>query len=125
MEFVILVILALIGVYTVIDYRRKLKSGCCGGSGPQEKRVRVTDKDPAHYPYYKVIRIDGMVCGSCREHVENALNRLPGVWAQVSLEKQRAEVRMKEKISDDQLRRIVREAGCFAVAVTEEKGGAA
>lgn len=124
MELVIIGILALIGVYTVFDYRRKLKFGCCGASDHREKRVSVTDKNLSHYPYYKVIQIDGMVCGSCREHLENALNRLPGVWAEVSLEKKRAAVRMKEKISDDALHRAVREAGYFAVAITDETAGA-
>lgn len=124
MELVIIGILALIGVYTVADYRRKLKSGCCGASDHREKCVRVTDRDRSHYPYYKLIQIDGMVCGSCREHLENALNRLPGVWAEVSLENKRAAVRMKEKVSDNELRRTVREAGYFAVTIIDEAASA-
>ena len=36
------------------------------------KKVKVKDKDPSHYPYEKILKIDGMTCGNCANRVENA-----------------------------------------------------
>ena len=79
--FVIVLILVVIGVFGVKSYCKKLSSGCCGASsGPSEKKMKVKDRDKSHYPYRKILSIDGMVCGNCSTRVENGLNRL-AVWA--------------------------------------------
>ena len=109
---IICLILVVIAVIGVKSYMKKLTSGCCGASsGKAPKKIRVSDRDPSHYPVRKLLKVDGMVCGNCATNVENSLNRLDGVWARVNLEKGEADVYMKEEIPDDELRSAVRSAG--------------
>ncbi len=110
--FVIVLILVVIGVFGVKSYCKKLSSGCCGASsGPSEKKMKVKDRDKSHYPYRKILSIDGMVCGNCSTRVENGLNRLDGVWAVVDLAKGQADVRMKEPLDEQVLKQAVRDTG--------------
>ena len=107
----IIVLLIVIAVFSVRSYLKKLKHGCCGAGGDEEKKVKVTDKDPDHYPYRVKIGVEGMTCSHCRQRVENALNSEEGVWAQVNLEKKTADVRMKKELSEQYLRRIIMKSG--------------
>ncbi|RGY99595.1 heavy metal-associated domain-containing protein [Clostridium sp. AM58-1XD] len=105
----ILIVLAVLGVRS---YIKRLASGCCQtGSGKQAKRIKVADRDKDNYPYHKILRIDGMVCGNCAVNVENALNRQEGVWARVNLEAGEADVYLKKDMGDQELKDLVREAG--------------
>ena len=109
---IIVLILVIAAVFGVKSYCRRLSSGCCGASsGPSEKRIKVKDRDKRHYPYRKILHIDGMVCTNCSAHVENALNRLDGVWAAVDLAKGQADVRMKTPLDEQILKQTVRSAG--------------
>lgn len=109
---IICIILVLIGIVGVKSYTKRLTSGCCGGSGAKQvKKVKVTDRDLSHYPFCKVLKIDGMSCGNCVNRVENSLNSLDGVWAQVDLAQGEAKVYMKEMKEDQMLKDTVKEAG--------------
>lgn len=109
---VICVILAVICIFSVKKYRKKLTSGCCGagGEGTVKKR-RVSDRNKAHYPYTKILKIDGMSCGNCANRVENALNALDGVWASVDLGSQEALVRMKQPMDPELLKKCRQKTG--------------
>ena len=61
--------------------------------------------------------IDGMTCSNCVRRVENALNQLDGVWAQVDLSSRKAAVRMKQPLPEDTLRDAVRAAGYIVLSV--------
>ena len=118
---VICIILVIAVVAGVKSYMKKLRSGCCGASSePAVKKVKVKDKDPSHYPYQKVLKIDGMTCGNCANRVENALNHLDGVYASVDLMKEEAVDRMKEKVEDQTLKKTVAAAGYTVYKVTEQ-----
>ena len=105
----VLIVIAIIGIKS---YAKKLTSGCCGASSqPSVKKMKVRDKDKSHYPYSRLLKVDGMSCGNCASHVENALNGLEGVWAQVDLEKGEALVRMKQEYGNNELKQAVKEAG--------------
>jgi len=80
----------------------------------------VADRNPANYPYTDVLTLDGLVCASCANAAANALNALPGVWAAVDLSKRQAVVRMKARLSPDELREAVRAAGPYTVLRVEE-----
>ena len=71
----------------------------------------MADRNKAHYPYAVRLTIDGMTCGNCAQRVENALNRLDGVWATVDLSERSALVRSKTELSDDLLRKTVLDTG--------------
>ena len=49
--------------------------------------------------------------------VENALNQLDGVWAQVDLSSHQVTVRMKQALSEDTLRDAVRAAGYIVLSI--------
>lgn len=108
---IIVLILVLICIYSVRSYMKKLTQGCCGAGGDEEKKVKVRDKNPEHYPHCVTIGVEGMTCSHCKARVENALNAEEGVWAQVNLKEKKAQVRMKNALSEDELRRIISRAG--------------
>lgn len=120
---IIALIVILICVYGVYSYVRKLRRGgsCCGEQEALEKKVRVEDKDRSHYPYTFVLTIDGMTCSNCVRRVENALNRLQGVWAQVDLGSRTATLYLKQLLPEETLRRAVRETGYTVLEVREQK----
>lgn len=67
----------------------------------------------------KTIFIEGMSCGHCSKRVEEALKSVNGVKAvSVSLEEKKAEVVIKENVSDDALKTAVEDIG-FEVINTE------
>ncbi len=84
---ILLAVLVLACIYGGYAYVKKLRAGggCCGPHEAAEKKVRVADRDKSHYPYTAVLRVDGMTCSNCVRRVENALNRLDGVWAEADL----------------------------------------
>lgn len=108
---IIVLILAVIAVFAVKDYLRRLAGGCCGGGGEAVKKRRVSDRDPSHYPYCAELAIEGMTCQNCVRRVENSLNELDGVWATVDLKSARATVRMKMERSPQELASAVQRAG--------------
>mgnify|MGYP006076812381 CR=1 FL=1 len=117
----IIIVLMVIGIKS---YAKKLTSGCCGASsGKAPKKIKVADKDISHYPYRKLLKVDGMVCGHCAVNVENSLNRLDGIWARVNLEKGEADVYMKTDVADQQLKEAVRAAGYTVYRVEEKLSG--
>ncbi len=98
------------------SYRKRLREGCCGAGGDGDERpVRVADKNRAHYPYAVQLVVDGMVCGGCKARVENALNRLPGVWASADVSARTVLVRLKNPPDEALLRRTVNEIGAYTV----------
>ena len=118
---IILVILAVV-VLGVLQFRKSMRSGCCGAdSAPEVKNARVADRNPAHYPYAKQLRIDGMTCQNCARHVQNALNALGGTLANVNLGERSATVRMKQLVPEQTLRKAVKDAGYTVMAVSDIK----
>lgn len=113
MSTAIIVVLLIVAVALGFkSYVKRLTSGCCGSSGEKApRRVKVKDRDRSHYPYEKILKVDGMSCGSCGIRVENALNSLKGVWCRVDLETEEADVCMKAEYEDEVLKEAVREAG--------------
>lgn len=117
---IICLILAAAGVIAFKSYKKKLSSGCCGASGqPSVKKIKVRDRDLSHYPYHKVLKVDGMSCGNCAAHVENALNSIDGVWARVNLMEEEADLYLKQNTEDKVLRAAVKEAGYTVYKILE------
>lgn len=116
-------LLVLCCVLGICAYARKLRhGGCCGAREAPEKKVRVPDRDKRHYPYSCTMTIDGMTCSNCVRRVENALNRLDGVWCTVDLGQRQARLRLKQPIDGHVLKNAVRQAG-YTVLTIQMGGG--
>ena len=60
----------------------------------------------------KQINIEGMSCGHCSKHVENALVEVKGVEkVEVSLQDKNAIVVLNQEVDDSKLKEAVEEAG--------------
>ena len=57
------------------------------------------------------MQIGGMTCENCARRVENALNSLDNVWAEVRISDHTAVVRLKQEPDVRELSRKVTEAG--------------
>ena len=64
-----------------------------------------------------ILDIQGMHCKNCATRIENAYNRKEGFWAQVDFKQNRALVRTKRPVSENELRQIVWQAGYSAGSV--------
>ncbi len=62
--------------------------------------------------------IEGMSCGHCSARVEKALNALEGVSAKVDLEAKCAAISTQGKVSDEQLKAAVVDAGYEVVSLS-------
>ena len=68
----------------------------------------------------KQITIEGMSCGHCVKHVENALMEVSGVEkVAVNLQAKNAIVELKQEVEDSILKEAIAEAGYDAVAIKE------
>ena len=113
LNIIAIVIIALIVVFGMANYIKKLKKGgdCCPEHEEATKSVKVKDRDKSHYLYEAKLAIDGMSCNNCVRNVENALNALDGTWASVSLEDNMATVLLKNPPDIEKLSKAVADAG--------------
>ena len=65
-----------------------------------------------------MLALDGLHCANCVSGVKNALEAIPGVAADVTLDPQRAVVRMDRAVPDETLRRAVEEQEFRVVSVS-------
>lgn len=69
----------------------------------------------------KIVHIDGMCCERCAKRVANALSAVTNVIsADVKLRKNIAVIRSREEVLDEQITRVITEAG-FTVSSIEHK----
>ncbi len=69
----------------------------------------------------KIISIDGMCCEHCAKRVENAISAISGVIsADVKLKKKIAIVRSRDEISDEEVTKVITDAG-YTVTAIENK----
>lgn len=118
---IVVILLALVG-YGIYTFQHHLThgGGCCGEHEPPVKKVKVEDRDKAHYPHTLVLGVDGMTCQNCQRHVENALNVLPGTWATVDLSAHNVTVRTKAEANEDAIRKAIRDAGYLPLRTTSK-----
>lgn len=121
--YTILIIAIIVFAFLIIkSYVKRLKGECCG-SGTSEKinRIKISDRNKAHYPYIAILTIDGMVCSNCASKIENALNVLGGVWADADVNAKEVTVRMKQPIDEQLLRETVNSIGAYTVMKITKK----
>ena len=117
------------GLRTIYRGFFKSEAACCSEScgscnGCDAKKAlddgyRARVEKIEKFPIHRTIDVDGMTCEKCIYRVVRALEKVDGVTlAAASLEKQSAQVGLKENISDDVLREAINKAGYKAGAVT-------
>ena len=107
---IIVLILALICVITIRSSIKHFKGegGCCGGSGGIiENKKDLSEPELGS----KNISISGMTCENCRIRVQNALNSIDGLSANVNLKKGTATLHYSKEISEDEIRTCIENAG--------------
>ena len=110
---IVILVLAIIVLCAILSVRKRIKYGsaCCGTHDAAPAKIRVRDKNKAHYPYTYTLTVDGMHCSNCARHVENALNTKEGIWATVKLENNTVLVRSKKTLEWDELSPVISKAG--------------
>ncbi len=92
----------------------KCGGGCCGScsatppEGGREIGAAVAQRELA---------LDGLHCMKCVARVKVALEAIPGVAADVTLDPQRAVVRMDRDVPDEALRKAVEDQGFRVVSI--------
>ena len=66
----------------------------------------------------KIVSIEGMCCEHCAKRVENALGAVSGVIsADVKLKKKIAVIRSREQVSNEEITKVVSDAGYTVVSI--------
>ena len=106
---IIAVVAVLLGVAVRHIYRSvRYGRSCCGNSMAKDKKIRVQDKNKAHYPYSYKLKVEGMVCAGCVRKVENTINADGRLWAKVDLEHKEVNVLAKKKMQREDFFEILK-----------------
>ena len=118
---IVLILLALVGygIYSFVHHLTR-GGGCCGERDAAVKKVKVEDRNKAHYPHTLVLGVDGMTCQNCQRHVENALNTLPDTLAEVNLSARNVTVWTKADADEEVIRKAIRDAGYLPLRTKEK-----
>lgn len=95
---------------------RLWKGPVCPVTEEKTKKENQTEKQE-ETGMNRTLTIEGMMCAHCAAHVESALNALPGVSTHVDLEKKTAAVTAGPEVTDDMLRKAVKDAGYKVTAI--------
>lgn len=85
------------------------------------EELTSADSNEEEFTMKKIVSVEGMCCEHCAARVEKALSAISGVVsADVKLKKKLAVVRSREEISDDEIKKVIEEAG-YTVTGIESK----
>ena len=110
----VIAVFVLLGVKSTIKHF-KGEGACCGGGGgslpPEKKKLEnpVIGK--------KTVKISGMHCEHCVKAVTEVINKIDGAAAKVNLSENEAVVSYDRELDDEQLRKIVKDAGYRVVSI--------
>ena len=93
----------------------KGEGGCCGGGAGAPPPV--ADKAIGPAVARRELALGGLHCMKCVARVKTALEALPGVAADVTLDPQRAVVRMDREVPDEALRKAVEAQGFQVLSI--------
>ena len=110
---IVLIVIVLLGFALKGSIKHfKGESPCCGGGGG-EIVLDIPDKKLGK----KVLKISGMHCEHCVKAVTEAINKIDGAAAKVNLSENEAVVSYDRELDDEQLRKIVKDAGYRVVSI--------
>ena len=92
----------------------KGESPCCGGGDT----IIIEDKKlDGPVIGKKTVKISGMHCEHCVKAVTEVINKIDGAAAKVNLSENEAVVSYDRELDDEQLRKIVKDAGYRVVSI--------
>ena len=113
---VILVFAIVLGIAVRTAFRHlRGGGGCCGGAAEPPP---TPDKQLGTVAARRELALDGLHCMKCVARVKTALDAIPGVAADVTLEPQRAIVRMDREVPDTDLRKAIEDQGFRVVSIS-------
>ncbi len=121
-NIIIILILALIIVYTAFTYKKKLQSGCCGTGEEKVKRIKRKNVDLDNYPYLLKMKVKGMHCKNCAAKIENGFNADESRISKVDLASGTLTLRAKTPIDTGAVKAEVFKLGYTAGEVLEARG---
>ena len=92
------------------------KDDCCGGAAPA--REPTPEKGIGTVVATCELALDGLRCMNCVAHAKKALEAIPGVAADVTLDPPRALVRMDRDVPEAALRAAIEGEGYHVVSVS-------
>ena len=111
---IVLIVIVLLGFALKGSIKHfKGESPCCGGGSGEI----VLDIPENPILGKKVLKISGMHCEHCVKAVTEAINKIDGVAAKVNLSENEAVVSYDRELDDEQLRKIVKDAGYRVVSI--------
>lgn len=105
--FIVVIVILIIAAFA---FRSSLshfrgEGGCCGGSDKPKKNRKKRLKKVLNEKY--IVQVDGMHCKACAIRIENAINSVDGVVADVNLSKHTAQIRTDHKIEISDIIEII------------------
>ena len=109
---IICILLALIIIFAVVNSAKHFRGegGCCGGGSDIKANVKET----------LVISIDGMTCKNCSMRIQNKLNEMDNVSADVNLHKKQAVVEIEDGVLQEDIKSAIERLG-YTVTNIEKK----
>ena len=102
----ILIVIVALGISSSVKHF-KGEGGCCGGSST----IKVKKRKIKNVVCKKTVGIEGMHCDNCKNRVEEALNDLPGVRADVKLKKKTALITAEREVPENEIKSAVEKLG--------------
>ena len=115
---IICIVLALIIIFAIVNSANLFRAagGLCGGGSD----IKVKKKKLANVKETLVISIDGMTCKNCSMRIQNKLNEMDNVSADVSLHKKQAVVEIEDGVSQEDIKSAIERLG-YTVTNIERK----
>lgn len=116
---IVCVILALIIIFAIINSAKHFRGegGCCGGGSSE---IKVKKKRLSDIKATLIISIDGMTCKNCSSRIQNKLNEMDSVSADVNLHKKQATVEIEDGISEEDIKAVIEKLGYTITGITRK-----
>ncbi len=113
-DIIIVLILIVIAVFAIKQTKKHMQgeSPCCGGGSGTVKKVKEKHLDGP------VMGTKTMTCEHCVNNVTNAINKVAGASAKVSLKDKEAIISYDRELSNIELRKAVEDAGYEVISLS-------
>ena len=115
---IVLIVIVLLGLALKGSIKHfKGEGACCGGGGGSV--VLDIPEKSLENPVLgkKVLKVSGMHCEHCVKAVTEAINKVAGASAKVDLSQNEAVVSYDRELDEEELKRMVKDAGYRVVSV--------